>query len=227
VEGDQDVRLGSNGSTEKHTARDLAGSSSRSAAPVGSSVAELVQRLRGEQSSGMPIVQEPVAPAPNLFSNLSLSRTAPSEPTGGETPKVGEIAGSVESSTANLAGRTFASAAEVIEHVQKIQKVVEDTESGIIEGEDRFLLFQLLLSHPKTMEKLKGPLKGIRYGNCPHFANTKCFILMFTDGTEEPVGWRKCVKELEFDGVTKSALKSLAPSTAKQESKKRAGGASG
>lgn len=60
----------------------------------------------------------------------------------------------------------------------------------------RFLLFHLALQHPRTAEKLRAPVAAIRYGVHHSFPQNKCFILVFSDGTEEPVSWMKCVREV-------------------------------
>eukprot|EP00450_Noctiluca_scintillans_P020096 CAMPEP_0194514394 /NCGR_PEP_ID=MMETSP0253-20130528/46842_1 /TAXON_ID=2966 /ORGANISM="Noctiluca scintillans" /LENGTH=520 /DNA_ID=CAMNT_0039358049 /DNA_START=38 /DNA_END=1600 /DNA_ORIENTATION=- len=101
--------------------------------------------------------------------------------------------------TVNVAGRSFSKREELVCHVRKMQARVEQAvgnELGILEGEDSIFMFHLLKRHPKTADKLRAPLKVIRYGLHTSFPKAKCFIMSFTDGTEEAVGWMKCVKEL-------------------------------
>jgi alkylated DNA repair dioxygenase AlkB len=213
-------------------------SEGRTATPVGSSIADFVQRIRAEvpQDASQPTItscrgtalETVVTAGTNLFAQISLkpsgneasSHAAYGAGVSGEAVDASKADHSQAARTMNLAGHTFNTTAEIVECVQKIQRKLEENEgssvaSGILEGEDRFLLFHLLLSHPMTAEKLKRPLKAIRYGTCPQFPQTKCFILVFTDGIEEAISWRKCVKELELGASSKNIHK-LAPAATKK-----------
>lgn len=111
----------------------------------------------------------------------------------------------------SLAGRAFPDRAALMEHIRALQKRVEDAETAacssggdvtsaaMLNNEDSLLVFHLALLHPKTSEKCRVPLRGIRYGKLATFP-AKCFIFVFSDGTEEPVSAAKCVKEVFASG---------------------------
>jgi len=97
----------------------------------------------------------------------------------------------------NLAGRAFATKEELVQHVRELQKRLEEKGGdGVLPAEDRFLLFHMAMQHPRTSEKIRAPVTAVRYGKHHQFPQSKCFIFVFSDGTEEPVSWMRCVKEL-------------------------------
>mmetsp|Transcript_34769 Transcript_34769/g.95882 ORF Transcript_34769/g.95882 Transcript_34769/m.95882 type:complete len:699 (+) Transcript_34769:41-2137(+) len=126
----------------------------------------------------------------------------------------------------NLAGTLFAGRAELVSHIRAIMARAEAQGShaadshGLLEGGDKFLIFHLVMRHPRTAEKMHLPLRGIRYGVHSLFPKSKCFILVFTDGTEEPVSWSRCVKELfAAPGSATGDLQSSEP-VARREAKR-------
>lgn len=113
------------------------------------------------------------------------SGKAPTAETDGQSPAV------------NLAGRKFSCRQELVDHIKGIQKRVAEAQTdGLLEAEDRFLLFHMALRHPRTALKLREPVRAIRYGVHQSFPQNKCFIFVFSNDLEEPVSWTKCVKEL-------------------------------
>lgn len=99
----------------------------------------------------------------------------------------------------NLAGHSFATREELVSFMRAMQERLEGPDGppdGRLEGADRFLLFHLATQHPKIADKLKAPVTGFRYAVHPHFPKTKCFIMLFADGTDEAVSWMRCVKEV-------------------------------
>lgn len=97
----------------------------------------------------------------------------------------------------NLAGNRFANRQALIEHIKAMQAGLDaEGSNGKMSDADKFLLFHLVLKHPRIGDKLNnGPVSGFRYGCHARFPQTKCFITLHSDGSEEPVSWMKCVNE--------------------------------
>jgi len=111
----------------------------------------------------------------------------------------------------NLAGRSFTSREELTAYVKAVQKRMEEGAQsdgrGMLEGADRFLFFHLMMQHQAMAEKMRAPVRAIRYGVHHKFPKSKCFMLVFADGSEEPVSWTKCIKELfSNDGPTSAQV---------------------
>jgi len=164
---------------------------------VGGSVSDLLDRMRRESAftTDEVAVATPTPAAPPPATDATSAEAAAAGPGAAKPADVAR--GQGPPSTVNLAGRPFADKDELIKHVREMQKRLEEKGGdGILEAEDRFLLFHMAMQHPRTSEKMKAPVNAIRYGVHHSFPQSKCFILVFADGTEEPVSWMKCVKEL-------------------------------
>mmetsp|Transcript_53431 Transcript_53431/g.98819 ORF Transcript_53431/g.98819 Transcript_53431/m.98819 type:complete len:600 (-) Transcript_53431:86-1885(-) len=105
-----------------------------------------------------------------------------------------------------LAGKHFPTQRSLVEHIKAMQAKMDemcdranDPSDGVLAGEDMFLLYHLVMQHPKTAEKLRAPLKALRYGTFRKMKN-KCFMLVFIDGSEEPISWNKSVKDIFNQG---------------------------
>merc|ERR1719265_1165430 len=78
----------------------------------------------------------------------------------------------------NLAGNVFENRMALIEHIKAMQvRLEQEGSDGRLGDADKFLLFHLILKHPRIGEKLNnGPVTGFRYGCHDRFPQTKCFI---------------------------------------------------
>jgi len=94
-----------------------------------------------------------------------------------------------------LAGQKFTSRAEVAETVKRIQESLDKEGGGQLGPQDAFLMFHLMLHHPKAVGKMTSPVLSIRYGTYEKFHN-KCFIMVRKDGTEEGVSWSKSLEAI-------------------------------
>jgi len=137
---------------------------------------------------------------------------------GGEAQEHGGDA-TEETEGVYLAGMHFPTQRSLVEHMKAVQARMDaapgedgkQPTSSVLEGTDMFLFYHLVMQHPKLAEKVKAPLQAIRYGIYQKMKN-KCFMLVFADGSEEPVSWNKSAKEL-FSQRNKRAL----PDDAEQE----------
>lgn len=93
-------------------------------------------------------------------------------------------------SSINIAGRSFAGRDEVIAHIKAIQASAPDGDS-LLRAEDAFFLLHLSSHHPLFTDKVRAPLIGFRYGECPNFKGTKSFLSVHVDGSVSGISWQK------------------------------------
>eukprot|EP00962_Isochrysis_galbana_P053639 scaffold25069_cov87-Isochrysis_galbana.AAC.3 len=86
-----------------------------------------------------------------------------------------------------LGGKTFSSRAEVIGTARPLL----DSEAALDADGVRFVT-DLLAHHAKAAEKIGVGIQSIKPGCNPKWPDTKCFMLVRTDGTEEDFSYIKC-----------------------------------
>jgi len=159
------------------------GGSSAAFSQEDSSLSGLMERMKresGKSSSGAEDSASTPAstPASNPFASIEL---APEK---------------ADEEYANISGTKFYNFAGLKEHFKKLQARVEESDSpnGMVQGADMFFLYHLLMQNPTVMGKLRGPIKGFRYGIDPNFPMTKCFMIVYADGTGESFSLVKTAK---------------------------------
>lgn len=95
----------------------------------------------------------------------------------------------------NIAGRSFAGRDEVVAHIKAIQAAASDGD-GLLRPEDAFFLLHLLSHNHLFAEKVKAPLIGFRYGECPGFRGTKSFLTVHSDKSVSGISWQKSLDVL-------------------------------
>jgi len=144
--------------------------------------------------------QEAKAPAEEAKAPAEEAKVPAEEakaPADVEKPKASSV-DSAQLVVVNVAGRRFEGNKALVEHVRAIQARLDgsgEEGSGTLAGEDLFLVFHILMRNLRTVEKFREPVRGIRYGRHANFPNS-CFIVLFEDGSEEPVSLMRCIKEL-------------------------------
>jgi len=170
---------------------------------VASPVSEVVQLMMQQEQTASQRIEQRDSASQDAATSMAASRvTAPREQSEAVSPSSARIQEEADLEPVNLAGRSFASRAALVEHVRAMQARAEGNtyHEGRLEGEDKFLMFHIVMQHPKTFEKLRAPVRAFRYGVHSQFPKSKCFIIVFANGTEEPVSVMRCVKELFAQG---------------------------
>ncbi|XP_075476606.1 DNA-directed RNA polymerase IV subunit 1 isoform X1 [Primulina tabacum] len=103
-----------------------------------------------------------------------------------------------------------------VHEIQKISRSLKRMlqEYGMdcqLSGEDKFTALRALQFHPRWKEKIGAGAMEIKVGRHPKHEESRCFVLVRTDGTVEDFSYHKCVHH---------ALKLIAPQKAKAYSSK-------
>jgi len=146
----------------------------------------------------------------NAPSGASGSTAAPAGQA--SKPQAGDIA-------CRVAGRAFADRSEINEYIQKIQTKLG--EEGTLNQEESFFFLHLFTHHEHWATKAIAPIVGFKYGPHETFPESKCFFMVFEDGTTESISVRKCLEHVCPQGKTAQKREREANAAAEEPPAKR------
>mmetsp|Transcript_26768 Transcript_26768/g.69284 ORF Transcript_26768/g.69284 Transcript_26768/m.69284 type:complete len:256 (+) Transcript_26768:33-800(+) len=92
-----------------------------------------------------------------------------------------------------VAGRTFSTKDAVMHELQEISALAG---GEMLNTKDTLFVYSVLSHHPKAQEKICKAVAGITFKTSKQFPDTKCFHLVFDDGTEDTISVAKALEGL-------------------------------
>mmetsp|Transcript_31464 Transcript_31464/g.94135 ORF Transcript_31464/g.94135 Transcript_31464/m.94135 type:complete len:406 (-) Transcript_31464:335-1552(-) len=99
--------------------------------------------------------------------------------------------GQHQKQTVVLAGHKFHSPEELRKHCEKVIEGL--TEDEPLSGSAAYFMYALLSNHFKADEKCGDGLAAIKYGVNKDFPDTKCFVAVREDDSENSFSYKKCI----------------------------------
>jgi len=95
-----------------------------------------------------------------------------------------------------IGGKMFGSRQEVMAYARSLIAEGGAAEGGAIPEEGQAFVTALLHNHANPAEKIGSGVASVKVGCNPEYPDTKCFVIVRTDGTEVDFSYLKCIDNI-------------------------------